>query len=128
MTSSLSFNLPVSAIMISLYLSKSCLYLSTCDLSSWIYYLSFSNSYSFYSYSSLMIFYFFSSATLNYGVSSIILPPTSTYEFIILIFYSRIFFSSLSLIYSSDLASRALMAASLSSSALLFSSSSFMTW
>lgn len=118
--SSLSLSLAVKAIMISLCFKSSCLYLSTYALSSSIYYLSLSNSLNLPSYSCLIILYFSSNALLNYGVSSIFLPPTNNYELSILIFSSSFFFSSFSIMYSLDLDSKAVIAAILSSSALLF--------
>ena len=122
--SSLSFKRDVKAIIMSLCLRRSCLYLSTCCLSSSIWILSFSISYILSSYSFLIIFYLSSSAVLNYGVSSIFFPPTRSWLFIAVIFYSRSFFCSFSCINSLDLISRAVIAAFLSSSALLFSFSS----
>lgn len=124
MVSSLSFSLLVNAIMISLCFNSNYLYLSTYALSSSIKFLSLSISYSFYSYSYLIILCFSSSADRNYGVSSIFLPPISICEFIIFIFSSNLLFSSLSCRYSLCLISSALIAASLSYSAFLFSSSS----
>jgi len=107
-------------------LRSKCLYLSTCTLSSSSCYLSLSISRSFYSYSCLISLYFSSSADLNYGVSSIVLPPTNTYEVSILILAFNNSFSSFSLTNSLDLASRAVIAACLSISNLLFYSA--MSW
>ena len=119
--SSLSFNLPVKAIIISLCLRRSCLYLSTYYLSSSIYILSFSISCIFSSYSFLITLYLSSNAFLNWGVSSTFCPPISIYEFIAYIFASSNFFYSFSCRNSLDLCSNAHIAAFLSSSALFFS-------
>ena len=122
--SSLSLSLLVRAIIMSLYFSKSCLYLSTYYLSSSIWIRSFSISCIFSSNSFLRILYFSSKALLNWGVSSIFLPPMSICEFMALIFVSKTFFASFSCMNSRDLSSSAVIAAFLSSSALLFSLSS----
>ena len=124
--SSLSFKRLVRAIMMSLCLSKSCLYRSTYYLSSSIWILSFSISCIFSSYSLRIIRWRSSIANLNYGVSQILLPPSKSWEFIAWIFCSRNFFYSFSCMNSLDLSSKAVIAAFLSSSALLFSVSSLM--
>ena len=126
--SSLSFNLPVNAIIMSLCLRRSYLYLSTYYLSSSICTLSFSISYIFSSYSFLITLYLSSNAFLNYGVSSTFYPPISIYEFIAWIFASSNFFYSFSCKNSLDLCSNAQIAAFLSSSALFFSFSSLKTY
>ena len=81
MVSSLSFNLLVRAIMISLCLRSNCLYLSTCCLSSSIWILSFSISYIFSSYSFRISLYLSSKALRNWGVSWTLDPPSSICEF-----------------------------------------------
>ena len=113
--------------MMSRYLSNSYLYLSTWALSCSIASRSFSMSASFAWYSSRMTFYFCSRASMNCGCSSMCYPPMSIELVNYLIFSSSHFRPSFSLIKSIDLASRAVMAACLSASARLFSSSSYTT-
>lgn len=123
--SSLSFNLVVKAIIISLYFNRSYLYRSTYTLSSSNYSRSFSKACIFLSYYSLMTFYYSSIALRNYNEFSMECPPTSIYEWIYLIFSSNFFFSSLSTKNCLLLASKAAIAAFLSYSALRLSSSSW---
>ena len=123
MVSSRSFSRDVNAIMMSLCLSKSCLYLSTYAFPSSICVLSLSISFSFASYSYLILFYCSSKAVLNWGVSSIFLPPGRICEFIALILSSRRRFSSWACRNSCERISRALIAAFLSASACFFSAS-----
>ena len=108
----------------SLCFNSSYLYLSTCALSSSICCLSLSSSPRRPSYSYRIALCFSSKALLNCGVSSIFLPPWRSWELSVLIFSSRRFFSSFSLMNSLLLASSAATAACLSSSARFFYCSS----
>ena len=126
--SSRSLSRLVNAIIISRYSIRMCLYLSTCYLSSSIYSRSRSISVNLFSYSCLISRYWCSSAVLNWGVSSIFLPPINIWEFMALIFSSSIRFCSCACRNSWLLNSRAVIAAFLSSSALLRSASNYYTF
>mmetsp|Transcript_24054 Transcript_24054/g.75361 ORF Transcript_24054/g.75361 Transcript_24054/m.75361 type:complete len:251 (-) Transcript_24054:1342-2094(-) len=122
--SSRSLRRAVSAIMMSRCFRRSCLYLSTCALSSSTFWRSLSRSFSRLSYSPRIRLCSCWSRVRKAAVSSILWPPMRSWLCILEMRSSSISFSCFSLMNSRDLASSSVIAASLSSSARRFWSSS----